>query len=54
MISILLVVGFLLALVILVGLGIGIYVIMQSGQSDAVSAARQEWIDERSEEAQED
>ena len=52
MISIFLVVGCLLGLIILVGLVAGIILLMQSGQRDTVSRAREGWIHRRSAEDQ--
>ncbi len=48
MISILLIVGCILGLVLLAALVIGIIVIMNSGERDVVSTARQGWINRRS------
>ena len=53
MVSILLIVGCLAGILILAGLVVGIVVIMQSGERDAVSGARQDWIDRRSEKDEE-
>jgi hypothetical protein len=38
-----------LSLIALVGLVIGVIVIMQSNRGDAVSTAREDWINQRSE-----
>jgi hypothetical protein len=49
----LLVIGGVLALLVLAGLIIGIILIIQSGERDVVSSARQDWIERRSEKDQE-
>jgi hypothetical protein len=46
-------IGGCLVLLILAALVIGIIVIMQSGERDVVSSARQDWIERRSEKDQE-
>ena len=48
MMSILLIAGCLVGVLVLAGLVIGIVVIMQSGERDRVSDARQGWINRRS------
>jgi len=50
MMSILLIIGCLLGILVLAALVVGIVMIMQSGERDSVSAAREDWISRRSEE----
>ena len=52
--SLLLLIGCLLAVVLLATLLIGIVVIVKSGERDVVSTARQGWINRRSEKDQEE
>ena len=50
MVSILLVVvGCVVGLLILAALSVGIFIVLRAGQRDTVSAAREDWIQRRSE-----
>lgn len=51
--SLIVIVGCLLAVVLLAALIVGIIVILNSGERDVVSAAREGWINRRSEKDQE-
>lgn len=52
--SLIVIVGCLLALVLLAALIVGIIVILNSGERDVVSTAREGWINRRSEQNQEE
>ena len=53
MMSILLIIGCLLGILVLAALVVGIVMIMQSGERDSVSTAREDWINQGREEDQE-